>query len=52
MMFSYETAVLLVCILSAMLCVGVSMKKGLGWRTGLCMSALSFLCCMLCARGY
>lgn len=51
-MFSYETAVLLVCLLSALLCAGVSIKRSLGWRTGLCMSALSFLFCMICARGY
>lgn len=52
MMLTYETAVILVCILSSLLCVGLAVWRKLGWQTGLGMSALSLLLCMLCARGF
>ena len=52
MMLTYETAVILVCILSVVLCAGLAVWRKLGWQTGLGMGALSLLLCMLCARGY
>ena len=49
---TYETAVVLICLLVGLLMLLSSLRSHLGWQTGLCMAILSCVLCMVCARGY
>lgn len=50
--FSYEAAVVMVCLVCCLLAVLAAVRHKLGWVTGVVMAVLSCVLCMCCARGY
>lgn len=50
--FSFETAVIAVCIAACVLAVAAAIRHRLGWSAGAVMAIASCVLCMVCARGY